>query len=223
MSKINVDNATFRYYDSGEDIFKLLNVDFCEQKINVILGKNGVGKTTLLKCIIGEYKLNEGTINSDKNIVYIPDEPFFQSELKVKEYISFLSSVSGSEFVNRLNNYIKLFELENLGNYFIKELSKGQKHKFAYSIALATKSNIYIFDEPLLYLDIESQKILNNTLINLAKNENKTLIITTHILSNAYNLGDVIFYMKKNGVEKELNTYSSYEEFCKSVEKKLEL
>lgn len=195
--------------------------------INVILGLNGCGKTTVIKILSGinnNYRgevlynnLNFKKLSYDeksKLISYVPQKIEQINDILVKDYLTF-------GFVNQINFFsepsneqyksilikAKEFKVEQFLERKLGELSGGQQ-KLIYIIgALLQNSETIILDEPVAALDLNKESLILNTLKEIQKNENKTIILSTHdhnhintLNANAILMKDVkiIDYLENN-------------------------
>ena len=197
-------NLSKYFYETK--LFEKISFDIEENSIFQIKGQNGTGKTTLLKIIAGLDTDFEGDIlykNSKlfndktrylKEVLFLPATPSFYEDLTVEENFNFLNN-----FYNFNMNKIKnnLFKYELIKDKRIKNLSDGQRKKIQLSFAITMNPNVFIFDEPFNFLDIESQHELSDYFTNL-KNNNKTILFSDNskvsyqfIISDMVNLDDV--------------------------------
>lgn len=175
-------------------------------KIYGLLGPNGAGKTTALRCIATLLKPTEGTI-------IVCGHDVEKAAEKVRESISFLTNeikldlqFSPKYLFNFFGRLHKMDEVaikerrEKLFNYFeikefedkkYEELSTGMKQKAAIAVSLVHDPKVVIFDEPTNGLDIVTARNVTDYL-KLLKEEGKTIIISTHIMSEAEKLCDEI-------------------------------
>lgn len=135
------------------------------------LGPNGAGKSTIIKSIVGIQTITSGHINvcgydeqSDPvaakyNIGYVPDHYALYEKLTGREYINYIAdiyNVSEEDRNERIEKYIKLFELQNSIDSKIKTYSHGMKQKITIMAALVHNPKVWILDEPLTGLDPNS-------------------------------------------------------------------
>lgn len=208
---VKIKNVDFRY--SNEDIIlenASLNID--GKSITVILGKNGVGKTTLLSLIDGFLTIDNGDITKDSESVYIYDNPYLYEYLTGEEYIELIKSIGKREMLDNIDQLVDDLELTNNMNKIISSYSLGMKHKLALLTALILNYDLYLIDEPLAALDPDSQKFMIEFFKKM-KESNKSLIISTHMLNVAYTLADEIVIFKDKKLHKFKNDYKTYEDF----------
>lgn len=172
-----------------------VNMEMKKGEIYGLLGHNGAGKTTTLKAIIGLLRIDSGNIQVDDDIKigYMPEAPVFYEHLTLKEYMDFISKDYKYDFL------IELVGLKDFMNKKISNFSKGMKQRAAFACALTHDPEILLLDEPLSALDPEGRKDVINTIKGL-KDEGKTIMISTHILSDVENTCDRIGILKNGNV-----------------------
>jgi zinc transport system ATP-binding protein len=201
MVYVTLDNIILSVKDlnvrlNGEEILLDLTFDVYDGEVLAILGPNGAGKTTLLKALLGIVpykgivKWREGV-----KVGYVPQRlPFIKDlPLSVKEFFQ-LVNASKSETVEILKS-IGLGE-EILGKK-IGDLSSGQFQRILIGWALASNSNVLLFDEPLAGIDIGGQESVYNLLEKLKGDRNLTILFVTHELSIVYRLADRVLCLNK--------------------------
>lgn len=208
---VNINNLTFQY--SEEDIIvENASLHIEKGKITVILGKNGVGKTTLLSLIDGFLSCNNGMISKAEESAYIYDNPYLYEYLTGEEYIELIKSIGNREMLENINEFIQDLELTKDMNKLISSYSLGMKHKLALLTSLILNYELYLIDEPLASLDPDSQNFMI-AFFKKMREESKTLIISTHMIHVAYTLADDIVIFKDKQLHKFENNYETYELF----------
>jgi len=168
-----------------------------------VLGPNGSGKTTIMKCVLGMVIPNDGDITlNDSSILkqwdyrreigYLPQIAQFPDNLSVQELINMIKDLR-SVPANELE-LIELFELHPFLSKKLSNLSGGTKQKVNIVLTFMFDCPLYILDEPTAGLDPISMIRLKE-LIDKEKKKNKTIIITTHIMSLVEELADEIFFL----------------------------
>ncbi len=185
------------------EVLKGISYDIKEGKITTILGPNGSGKTTLIKSVLGlvipdsgKIIINENEIKNKfdyrKQIGYMPQIARFPENLKVKELFSMIKNLRNQQ-ANE-DYYIELFELQEFIKRPLRYLSGGTRQKVNAACAMMFDAPILVFDEPTVGLD-------PLTLVNFKKHiraelkKNKTIILTTHIISLVEELADEIVFL----------------------------
>lgn len=183
---IELKNAYFRYDKDSFNILNGLNLKVYQGEICCIVGANGVGKSTLLKIINGNYKLQSGKIKileGKKNykISTLPQNPnsLFICEKVIDELeeVSKLLKIDNSK--ERINEVSKKLEIENLYNTHPYDLSGGEAQKVALAKILLVNPDIILLDEPTKGLDGYA-KVMISEILNKLKEEGKTIVIVTH-------------------------------------------
>lgn len=169
-----------------------------------ILGPNGSGKTTLIKCVLGMVLQDSGTISIDGNnlkdnfkyrnqIDYLPQIANFPGNLKVDELFAMIKDLRNNKTTKDLE-LIELFKLQPFLNKKLANLSGGTKQKVNLVLAFMFDSPLLILDEPTSGLDPISHLRLKN-LLNAEREEGKTILITSHILSFVEEISDEIVFL----------------------------
>ncbi len=170
-----------------------------------MLGPNGAGKTTLIRAILGYYRLNSGTIEVDgmnpikertkilKKISFIPQLPP-PIRISVNDLIDYICTTTGveKETIIKEAEDMELDIKSNINKPFFK-LSGGMKQKLLIAIALARKSELYIFDEPTANLDPRGRENFYNLLKDL--DEKSSVIYVTHRLEDLEGLTNRLVYL----------------------------
>ncbi len=219
MKAIEIKNANFSY--DSDFILKDLNFTVHNKEKIAIIGGNGVGKTTLIKIIVGELKLNLGSIkifeedlntSSLKRIGYVPQsqkENLYTFPITVKELVTLQLydslgkfKIPKREHYNKTMNLLKKMNLEKYANYPIKELSGGLRQRVVITRALMNNPDILIFDEPTSGVDESSKIQFAKTIEELNKKFDVSIILITHELDwikNNLKL-DSIYELKNGGL-----------------------
>ena len=191
-------------------IFKNFNIEFHLNKINVILGSSGCGKTSLLNIISSNIDKN------DKAFVY--QEPrllnFFNSYKNI-EYVLKDKIKDQKEIDKKIKSSLEMVGLKD--NIYSKpnELSGGMKQRLSLARALAYDSNFILMDEPLQGQDIKKKKELIDIIKKIQLSTNKTFFYVTHDVSEAVMLGDYLYILSNKSeytkliYEREINDLNS--------------
>lgn len=212
---LRLKNVSFRYSDD-DIILDKANLTFSKNKITVVLGKNGIGKTTLLSLIDGFLTQDEGDIIKEEDAIYIYDNPYLYEYLSGDEYIELIKRIGNRKMIDDIDKLISDLELSSSMNKLISAYSLGMKHKLALLTALALNYKLYLIDEPLASLDPDSQSLMIDFFKKM-REEEKSLVISTHMLNVAYELADEIVIFNNRKLEKYDNDFSTYVEFKKFV------
>ncbi|MCQ2523324.1 MAG: ABC transporter ATP-binding protein [Lachnospiraceae bacterium] len=177
-----------------------------EGEIFGLLGPNGAGKTTTLRCVATLLSPTEGNITvcghdtikeGEKvrdNICFLTNEikldPHFSPDYMFN-FFGQLHGMSKDEIEKRKEELFTTFGINEFKDKKIEDLSTGMKQKTAIAVSLVHNPKVVIFDEPTSGLDIVTARSVTDYLLKL-RNEGKTVIISTHIMSEAEKLCDRI-------------------------------
>lgn len=207
---IEINNLSFEI--EGKKILKDINLKIKEGKIFGIIGPNGVGKTTLLRCMTGIYDVIDGSILYDgkdiyenvdikSKIGYVADENIMPYNFKVSELIKYYKLTYKDFDEDRFNELNKIFKIPY--NKHIFQLSKGMKMRVSIMFAFSIKAKYLILDEPTSGLDA----ILKNKLLKIFADEvieNKTtIIISSHHLNELERICDDVAILDEGKISYE--------------------
>ncbi|MCS7133346.1 MAG: ABC transporter ATP-binding protein [Candidatus Caldarchaeum sp.] len=167
-------------------------------QIHGLLGPNGSGKTTTLRCIVGLLRPDRGTVkiageeisktdSYKRTVGYLPENPSLPEYLTVEEFLIFSAKLKGldAERVRRdVSHLMDAFGLVDVSDRLIYELSKGVRQRVAVSASLVGEPPILIMDEPFNGLDPEAQKTTKD-FINITVERGGAVLISTHLLDSA--------------------------------------
>ncbi|MCI9079944.1 MAG: ABC transporter ATP-binding protein [Lachnospiraceae bacterium] len=209
MLKVEHLNKTL---SNKNNTFKLNNISFTLPKgyICGLMGENGSGKSSLIKCLTGLYQPDNGNI-------FIQNMPFYKNETKNKDM---LGIVLDTNFYNQSFNliqigkyygslynafnykqylaYLSLFHLDSKKKF--KHLSKGMKIKVQISFALSHNAKLFLFDEPEDGLDKDSRKELVKICTELVSDGEKSVLLSSHITEDLDRIADYIGYMQNGNM-----------------------
>ena len=227
---LEVKNYSFEYF-KGKKVINNINLYVKEGDIYAFVGKNGAGKSTTLKSIVGINHITDGDILLDqvsikedeikykKNIAYVPDNPILYEHLTGIQYLDFVADMydmNGNDREKEIIKYAKKFMLfDNLGDV-ISSYSHGMKQKLVLISAFIHDPKLYILDEPFVGLDPKASYILKEILKEKAK-EGKIIFFSTHVLDVAEKLCNKIAIIDEgklvvDGTMKRILKDSSLEE-----------
>lgn len=182
-------------------VFNNLNLDIESDKITVILGKSGCGKTTLLRLISNLEKYDSGSINTNNlKFSYVFQEPRLFPWLTVFENIQAITNLPSDE----IYRMIRMVDLEKFSNSYPDELSGGMKSRVSLARAFAYKPNFLLMDEPFSNLDDFTRVKMQEELLKLYNKENVGILFVTHNIDEALTIADKIIVLKEGKI------YSSY-------------
>lgn len=204
MSMISVQNITFGYSKKKAPIFKDLSLELNCGHIYGLLGKNGEGKTTLMKLMSGLRFAQCGTVetlgypapfrnpNMLKDIYFLSEE-MYVPDVTIEEYITAFSPFYPNFSQEKMQNCLAQFEMTDVKQKMTK-MSHGQKKKVLISFALATNTKLIFMDEPTNGLDIPSKSMFRKVMVSAA-DDDRLFIISTHQVRDLYSLIDTIIIL----------------------------
>jgi ABC-2 type transport system ATP-binding protein len=183
-----------------------------------LLGPNGAGKTTLIRIITRITAPDSGDVmiegrqsvgNDIYNIGYMPEERGLYKKMKVGEqamYLAQLRGMSKKQAHHELMVWFKRFDIMDLYNRKVEELSKGMQQKVQFISTVIHDPDLLIFDEPFSGFDPVNTDIVKNEMLRL-KDEGKTIILSTHNMESVEELCDNIALINKSQVVLQGNVF----------------
>ena len=199
MELLECNNVNKSY--GKKEVLKNVNLVIPKGKIIGLLGKNGTGKTTLIKLIndlltpdSGEILVNGQKIGiqSKKVISYLPERTYLDRSMKVGDALKYFETFYDNFNIKKAKALIKDLGLEE--NIKISKMSKGMQEKLQLILVMSRKADLYILDEPLGGIDPATRDyILDTILTNF--NEGASIIISTHLISDIERILDEVIFI----------------------------
>ena len=206
---LQIKNYSMEYF-KGKRVVENINLSIREGDIYAFVGRNGVGKTTTIKSMVGINHITEGDIVLDdvsiikdpveykSNIAYVPDNPILYDYLTGFQYLNFIADMfemTEREREKNIKYYATKFELyDDLGD-LISSYSHGMRQKLVLISAFMHDPKLYVLDEPFVGLDPKAAFILKELLREKAK-DGKIIFFSTHVLDVAEKLCNRIAIIK---------------------------
>ena len=198
--EIKLENVSKRF--KNENVLKGISYSFESGKIYSIVGRNGSGKSVLLKIIAGLYLQDKGNVLFDNknynmineipnNLGIVIEQPSFINDLTGLENLKLLASIRN---VATERDIVESLETVNLKDDMNKKYSKyslGMRQKLSIAQAIMEQQKVILLDEPFNGIDRQSVVAIKEYLKRV-KNEDKLIIITTHIMDDVVDLSDVM-------------------------------
>ena len=180
-----------------------------------LIGPNGAGKTTLIKTILSLYKYDSGSVSicgfdtrkdlekalsKTGSIIENPDMYLNLSGKKNLTITALINDIKDEEYINEM---VKLVGLEDRINDKVKKYSLGMKQRLALANALIKRPKLLILDEPTNGLDPYGIKELRTILKKISEEENMSILISSHILSEVENICDRVVIIDKGNIISE--------------------
>jgi NitT/TauT family transport system ATP-binding protein len=203
---IEIDDVR-KVYDPGTDdevvALEDIDLDIAAEEFVTILGPSGCGKSTLMECIAGYIEPTEGAIRVDGERVAEPDPRrgvVFQSDRlfpwkTIAENIAFGPEMRNAVDDGRVEEYIDHMGLDGFENSYPHELSGGMQQRAELARLLANDPDIMLMDEPFSGLDAMTKEIMQETLLDVWDDENRTVVFITHDVEEAIFLADRVVVM----------------------------
>ena len=195
--RVKFNNLSFSY--GQKKIVNNLSFEIASGDFLSIVGKNGTGKSTIIKCLLKILRVPNDMIFIDdidinniqtfRNIGYVPQKVDFNYEFPITVKEVLVSSYKGKVYDQFFKEVITLLDLNPLYNENINNLSGGQLQRIFIARALLTKPKLLVLDEPTVGVDQENLKSLRNILKKLKENK-ITIIMISHDLEFCNELTD---------------------------------
>ena len=214
----SVKNGCFGYRAS-KPVLRDVSLNVRSGEVLCVLGPNGVGKTTLLKCMMGMLAWNKGASYLDdkklsdysqreiwKRIAYVPQAKGSAFAFTAREmvlmgrssHINMLSQPSREDLV-KAEEAMESCGITYLSDKKCTEMSGGELHMVLIARALAAEPQMLVFDEPESNLDFKNQLVVLQTIKSLAKEHGLCAIVNTHYPEHALRIADRALLLRKDG------------------------
>ena len=189
-----------------KQVLKDINLTIPRGKIIGLLGKNGTGKSTLIKLLndlltptSGEILINgeKVGVNSKKIISYLPERTYLNKAMTVDKVIEYFSDFYDNFDAKKARKLLKDLGLDTTQK--LSKMSKGMQEKVQLVLVMSRKAELYILDEPLGGVDPATRDyILDTILTNF--NEDASVIISTHLISDVERILDEVIFIDKGKI-----------------------
>ncbi|MCP4970381.1 MAG: ABC transporter ATP-binding protein [Arcobacter sp.] len=214
---LELENISYSY--SKYNVLEDINLDILTNDFLAIIGPNGGGKSTLLKLMLGLYKVKSGIIKKNlknNSIGYVPqntnlniDFPITALEVVLMGHMGKKKQFFGytNEDKNCAMNSLKQVSMDKYANFKIGDLSGGQRQRVFIARALCAKPKVMLLDEPTASIDVKGQK----DIYELLKELNKTIsiVVVSHDISVLLNYAKNVAHVNKNLVYHHLKNTDS--------------
>ncbi len=221
-SLIKIQNVS-KYYGSKPALSNV-SLDLEPGKIIGLLGPNGSGKTTLIKILNGLLRDYSGHVAVDyhgigahtKSVIsYLPDESYFADWMKARDALNIFTDMYQDFDLEKAMRIMQRLSLNP--EMKIKTMSKGMKEKFQLCLVMSRNAKVYILDEPIGGVDPAARELILDIILN-NYNENSSVIISTHLISDIEKIFDDIIFLKEGQIVLHKDAESLREESGQSID-----
>jgi len=190
----------------NKKVLKNINLTIPRGKIIGLLGKNGTGKSTLIKLIndlltptSGSILVNgkEVGVESKKIISYLPERTYLDKSMTVDQTIEYFSNFYEDFDSKKAKKLLKELDLDTTQK--LSKMSKGMQEKVCLVLVMSRKAELYILDEPLGGVDPATRDYILDTILNNF-NEGASVIISTHLISDIERILDEVIFIDKGKI-----------------------
>ena len=194
--------------------FTLKDISFDVEAGSVlgVVGRNGSGKTTMLRCLLGSYRTDQnegegGDINLSgkhyirdvkdyrKNIAYVMQSMPFATTMKATQVGEMYGYFYKGFDMDKYKELLKKYEIPK--NHAIAALSEGQKMRMQFAFAQCHEAKLYIMDEPVGNLDVEFRDGIYDMIRELTAGEEKAVILSSHLVTELERIADKLLWIRK--------------------------
>ncbi|MFT8323880.1 ATP-binding cassette domain-containing protein [Oenococcus sicerae] len=211
MTYLSLKNISKSY--DGKIVFHNQNFDFSQNEIVFFVGKNGVGKTTLMETIVGLNQPDQGTIMLDgrelripydvsarKQLSFLPTENQLVNYLNAKENLAYFAEIYRiKDYEPTISGLIKNYLFADQEKKLVKDYSTGMKRRLSLALIDLIDAPVIILDEPSLGLDIYNTDFLRKQLWAY-RQAGKLVIVTSHDLLLCQRLADRVYLFSNDQV-----------------------
>ena len=195
-------------YKSFDDKVILENISFRinRGKIIGLLGKNGMGKTTIIKLLNGLLTPTSGEIlinnlspgvESKKIIAYLPERSYLDKSMSVNQILTYFTDFYDNFNLDKALKLLKDLDLDHTQN--LNKMSKGMLEKLRLILCMSRDADLYVLDEPLGGVDPATRDYILDTILNNFK-DGASILISTHLISDIERILDDVIFIDKGKV-----------------------
>lgn len=209
-------NKIYFSFDELNPILKSISFLVEQGNIVSILGESGSGKSTLLKLIYGLEDVNSGEIiynnetvtgpkfnlvPGNENMKFVPQEFDLLDSITVSENVGkYLSNFDLTLKSENISNALQVVKMEEFATQLPSQLSGGQRQRVSIARAISTNPEMLLLDEPYSHLDQPLKFEIRKSIWNWAKENNCTVVLTTHDVNDALGFSDKIIILKQGEI-----------------------
>ncbi|MCI5628122.1 MAG: ABC transporter ATP-binding protein [Clostridiales bacterium] len=200
---VKVVNLTKNFYTKEGEMEVLKNISFTlhEGEILSLLGPSGSGKSTILNILTNLLEPTSGEVSIKGTIGYMFQKDHLLEWRSIMDNITLgleiMHKKNDKKSMERIERLLKTYGLWEFRNMYPKELSGGMRQRVALIRTLSVDPSILLLDEPFSALDYQTRLMVNDDVYKVIKNENKSVILVTHDISEAIAMGDKVAVLSK--------------------------
>ena len=204
MSLVSIKNVSKVF--EKKTVLKDVNLEIDGGKIIGLLGKNGAGKTTLIKLMNDLLTPTSGEIlikgkkvgvETKRVVSYLPERTYLNKQMKVSEVIEYFKDFYEDFDDKKAKRLLKDLDLDI--NQKLSKMSKGMQEKVQLVLVMSRNADLYILDEPLGGVDPATRDYILDTILSNF-NENASVIISTHMISDIERILDEVIFVDKGKI-----------------------
>ena len=190
----------------NKKILKNINLTIEKGKIVGLLGKNGTGKSTLIKLIndlltptSGKILVNgkEVGVETKKVVSFLPERTYLDKSMTVDKVIEYFEDFYDNFDSKKAKKLLKELDLDTTQK--LTKMSKGMQEKVQLVLVMSRKADLYILDEPLGGVDPATRDYILDTILSNV-NKNSSVIISTHLISDVEKILDEVIFIDKGKI-----------------------
>lgn len=211
---VRIEGLYKKYGKAADYAISDINISCYEGEIVGLLGKNGAGKSTTIKCLTGFFPYDKGSVSicghdiktspveAKQNLGYVPDNRAMFDKMTGLEYINFVADLHDTPVSARKERVREMQEIFNLGdkiNDMISSYSHGMRQKVCLMSSLIHRPKLWLLDEPLTGLDPQTAKALREYM-TLYKKQGNTVLYSSHNLDAVEKTCDRAYIINKGRI-----------------------
>ena len=200
---VKVVNLTKDFYTKEGEMQVLSNISFTlfQGEILSLLGPSGSGKSTILNILTKLLEPTSGSVTINGTVGYMFQKDHLLEWRSIMDNITLgleiMHKKNDKKSMERIERLLKTYGLWDFRNMYPKELSGGMRQRVALIRTLSVDPDILLLDEPFTALDYQTRLMVNDDVYKIIKNENKSVILVTHDISEAIAMGDKVAVLSK--------------------------
>ncbi len=210
MSDVVISAKNVKKWFDKKEVLTGLDIEIERGTVTGLLGKNGCGKSTLIKCLLGLIATSSGKVellgengwdlsaDAKSRIGYVPQEPQLYPWMRIKQLVDYHAAFYPNWDKNLSDSLLDRWELNPTER--VGPLSAGQLHKLALVLAMGHSPELLILDEPVASLDPVARREFLAEILKISYDENRAVLFSTHITSDLERVADRVAIMREGKI-----------------------